>query len=188
MLGKIICIMKMYQPFFMGFPHFRWKQETLCNILADFPCHIVPLGRRQQWIFIGILLLDIFILTLNNCHNLPVRCVGLAHKLPPVTVCDVSSCHMESACLHDSLLHLILDFLYPHSTDGILTHLFHLVCNLLNLFCSQTVSGFHFLVGFVDRRYNFCDVKYDFLSASLYDFQFYCLPYKNAVGKICPIT
>ena len=83
---------------------------------------------------------------------------------------------MESPHFHDSLFHRILDFFYPHGTDGVLTYLFHLVSNLLNLFRSQSVGGFHFLVGLVDSRYNFGNIENNFLSTSLYDFQFYCLP------------
>ena len=70
MLGKVICIMKMDQTFFMCFDNLRIQQDTLGNILADLSCHIITLYAVYNRILIGIFLLYLFVVAFDQAQNL----------------------------------------------------------------------------------------------------------------------
>ncbi len=66
MLGKIIRIMKMDDPFLMSLHDIRRQQETLRDILAHFARHIIALHAVDRRILIGILLFYFLIVALQQ--------------------------------------------------------------------------------------------------------------------------
>ena len=66
MLGKIIRIMKMDDPFLMSLHDIRRQQETLRDILTHFARHIIALHAVDCRILIGILLFYFLIVTLQQ--------------------------------------------------------------------------------------------------------------------------
>ena len=66
MLGKIVCVMEMDDPFLMSFHDIRRQQKTFRDILADFSCHIIALYAVDSRILIGILLLYFLVVTFQQ--------------------------------------------------------------------------------------------------------------------------
>ena len=61
-LDEIIRIMEVDYSVFMSLPHFFRKEHSLCDVLGDFPCHIVSLCGIYNRILVGILLLCLFVI------------------------------------------------------------------------------------------------------------------------------
>ena len=66
MLGVIIGIVEMDDPLPVRLYNIFRQQHSLCQVLADFSCHIVPLYTVDCRIFIGIFLPDLLIITFNQ--------------------------------------------------------------------------------------------------------------------------
>ena len=66
MLCKIIGIVKMDNALLMSMDNVLRQQKTLCDILADLSCHVVALYAVYRWIFVGIFLLNLFVITLQK--------------------------------------------------------------------------------------------------------------------------
>ncbi|MNN67428.1 hypothetical protein D3C81_1830620 [compost metagenome] len=64
MLGVVVHVVKMNDACLMCFYDVRWQQQTLGYILGDLTGHVVPLDGINRRIFVGILLLDLFVVTL----------------------------------------------------------------------------------------------------------------------------
>ena len=65
-LSKIIGIVKMDNAFSMCPDDFLRQKQTHGQILADFAGHVVSLGGIDDWIFIGVFLLDFLIHPINQ--------------------------------------------------------------------------------------------------------------------------
>ena len=65
-LGEIIRVMEMDHTLLMRLHNIRRKQETLRDILAHFPCHIIPLYAVDGRIFIGIFLFYLLVIALQK--------------------------------------------------------------------------------------------------------------------------
>ncbi len=133
MLGKIIRIMEVYHAFLMGMDHMLWQEEPLCNVLADFPCHIIPLDAVHNWVLVGIFLLDFFIIAFYQAQNLLVRRIGLAHQRPFVTVSDIFSGNLKCIVGHNFIFHHVLNFFYIINPLHVGTNLGNPLRDCLNL-------------------------------------------------------
>ena len=67
--------MKMNDSVFMGFDNLGREKNSFCDILADFACHVITLGRSKCCIFIGIFFFQFFIAVFNQTHDRIIRCV-----------------------------------------------------------------------------------------------------------------
>ena len=115
LLGKIIGIMKMNDSFFVCIHNLCRKQHSLRQILADFPRHIIPLGRINHRVLIRILLRDLLVNILYQGKYPVIRRIRLTLQLPSVTVTHILLCHFITAHLHNSALNHILNIFYIHS-------------------------------------------------------------------------
>ena len=66
MLGVIIGIVEMNDPLMVCLYNIFRQQHSLCQVLADFSCHIIPLYTVDCRIFIGIFLPDLLIITFDQ--------------------------------------------------------------------------------------------------------------------------
>ena len=73
MLRKIIGIMKMYDSLLMCIYYIRRKQESLCYVLTYLSGHIITLHAVYCGVFVGVFLLNLFIITLKEAKYLLIR-------------------------------------------------------------------------------------------------------------------
>ena len=73
MLGKIVRIVEMDNSLLMCLNNVLRQKKTLGDILADLSCHIVTLNTVHCWILIGILLLNLLVITLQKRQDLLIR-------------------------------------------------------------------------------------------------------------------
>ena len=69
MLRKIIGIMEMDNTLLMGLHNFPGQQQAFAQISGDLAGHIIPLGRIDHGIFIGILLFGLLVAALDQAQN-----------------------------------------------------------------------------------------------------------------------
>ena len=188
MLGVVIRIMEVDNTCLVSLHHLRGKQNAAGNILGHLASHVVPLHRVDGGILVGVLLLDLFIVALNQTQNPVVGGVGLAHQAAGIAVGNILLGHLERAMRHDGLLHQILNFL----DGGAVTHLLagnpDTFGNPLDLQRCHANLFVNRIVGLGDGHLYLRDVKNDFRAVSLDDFhwvallfsiggQFFCTTY-----------
>ena len=138
-LGKIIGVMEMDDALLVSLHDVLGKEHPLGQVLADLPGHVIPLHTVDRWILVGILLLHILIIALNQGQNAVIRCIGLAYKGALIAVSHIILCKLKCACRHDLVLHHILDLLNGHSPVKLYTLVLHIIRNVLNLLQTQLV-------------------------------------------------
>ena len=111
-LGKIIGIVEMYDSLLVRLHNILGKKHPLGQVLADLACHIVPLHTVDRWVLIGILLLHILIIALNQGKDTVVRGVGLTDKGTLEAVPYIILGQFKSTGGHNLVLHHVLDFLH----------------------------------------------------------------------------
>ena len=148
------------------------EQNAIRDIPADLPRHVIPLGAVHHRVFIGVLLLCLLIIALNEGQDLIVRGVGLAHQGTGISIGDILLRHLISAVGHNLLFHKILDLLHGGRTAKIGTLLFHRIRNALDLRRGHAQVFPHHLIGFGDGCYDFGNIKSNFRAVSLDDFHF----------------
>ena len=116
MLGKIVRIMEMNQPFRVRLYNVLRKQQTSGQIPADLPCHIIPLYTVDDRILIGIFLHHFFIITFYQCQYTPVRGIALADKRSCIPVSHITSGYIESALGHNLVLNHVLHLFHGNRT------------------------------------------------------------------------
>ena len=81
------------------------------QILRHLARHIVALDGVDGGVLVGILLLDLLVVRLDQGQDLLVRRVGLAHKRAGIAVCNIVLGNLKCAVGHDLILDQILNFL-----------------------------------------------------------------------------
>ena len=133
MLCKVIRIMEMNDSCFMCIHNLLWKKETSCNILTYLSCHIIPLHTVHCRVLIGIFLLYILIIILDQRKDPVIRRIGFTDKRSLITVSDIALCQFKSSCRHDLVLYHILDLFYRYCTVQLIAFKFNILGNILDL-------------------------------------------------------
>ena len=79
------------------------------DVLAHFARHIIPLNAVHGRVFVGVLLLYLFVVTFDKAENLLVGGVGFSDELTGITVSYIFSRHVERLEIHDLVFHDILN-------------------------------------------------------------------------------
>ena len=170
MLCKIVHVVEVDQPLIVRFDDLRRQQQPPGDVLGNFPGHVVALDTVDGRILIGIFLLDLLIVALEQAHDLIVGGVCLADQIAHIPVGNVFFGDFEGAGLHDSGLDDILNFLDRQRPIESLADAGNVLANRLYLLCRQCVLEFHCLIGLRHRGQNFGDGEIFLRPASLYDF------------------
>ena len=101
------------------------QQHTSRQILGDFACHIVALDGVDGRVLVGVFLLDLFVVRLDQGQDLLVGRVALAHERAGVAVGDVLLGDLISSVRHDLVLDQILNFLHAQGAVHPETGIFH---------------------------------------------------------------
>jgi hypothetical protein len=169
MLRKIIRIMEVDDSLLMSLCYIIGDKETTGDILADFTCHVVTLNADDGRVLVGILLLNLLVVALDQRENAVVGGVRLADERTVVAVAYVASCELKRALGHELILNHVLDLLYGNSALDLVALVLHVVCYVGDLLLGEerTVGGIVRLANGVD---DFFDVERLFGAVTLDNF------------------
>ncbi len=149
-LGEVVGVVEVDNALFMRLDDFGRKQNPLGEVLTYLACHVVPLGRVDDRVFITIFLLDLLVHLVDERKDAVVGGIGLAGELPLVAVADIKARDLIAPHLHDALFHHILNVLDVHGMGAV----GHLLCdpvrNGTNLGVGHLVNVVDLVVGRLD--------------------------------------
>ena len=185
MLGVIIAVVEVDDALPMGLNNLRGQQNALAEVAADLTGHVVPLGGVNNGVFIGILLLGLLVVALDEGENLVVGCVGLAYQGAGIAIGDVMLGHLKGTVGHDVMLHHVLDFLHSGGAADLLALELHGLGNALNLHGGHAVHFLHGVVGLGDGNDDLRDVEGHLGTVALDDLHFYILLCPPGIYILC---
>ena len=159
MLSIIIRIMEMDNACLMGLYNILGQQDAGCDVLADFTCHVVTLNCIDSGILIGILLLDLFVVALNEAENAIVCGIGLTQQTANIPVCDIHFGNFKGTMRHNGLFHQVLDFFHSGTSAHFLTGNHHALGDTLYLQRRHANLLFHSFIGFGNGIGNLGNIK-----------------------------
>ena len=109
MLGEVIRVVEVDDALVMRLDDVLRQQHAGRQILGDLARHIVALDGVDGRVFVGVFLLDLFVVRLDEGQNLVVRRVRLAHQRACVAVGDVVFCDLICPVRHDLVLDEVLN-------------------------------------------------------------------------------
>ena len=169
MLGIIVAVVEVDDTLAVRLHNILRQQDALAEVAADLAGHIVPLGGVDHRVLVGVLLLGLLVVALDEAEDLVVSGVGLTHQRAGVAVGDVVLGHLKGAVGHDAVLHHILDLLHGGGAVHLLALQLHGLCDPLDLHRRHPVHLLHGLVGLGDGDNDLGNVKADLGSVSLDD-------------------
>ena len=111
MLGKVIRIVEMDQTLIMGIHDLLRQQHALGQVLGNLASHIVALNGVDGRVLVGVLLLDLFVIALDQRQDLVIGRVLLALQALNIAIDDVVAGNLVAVETHDLVLDQILDLL-----------------------------------------------------------------------------
>ena len=132
-LGKVIRIVEVDQALIMGIHDLLGQQHALSQVLGDLAGHVVALNGVDGRVLVGVLLLDLFVIALNQRQDLVIGRVLLALQALNITIDDVVAGNLVAVETHDLVLDQILDLLDRNGVSGILTCLGNVLCRINHL-------------------------------------------------------
>ena len=175
MLGIIVRVVEMDDASLVGIHNGLGQQNTGGDILADLASHIVTLDSIDGGVLVGVLLLDLLVVGLDEGQDPVVGGVGLAGQRPGVAVSDIGLGHLKGAVGHNSLLHQVLDLFHGRAAAHFLAGNGDPFCDPLDLQGSHTHLFVHGSVSLGDGHFYLTNIKNDFGAVSLNDFHIYFL-------------
>ena len=168
-LGVIIAVVEVDDALPVCLHDVLGQQDALTEVAADLAGHIVPLGGVHHRVLVGVLLLGLLVVALDEGEDLIVGGVGLTHQGTGVTVGDVVLGHLECAVGHDIVFHHVLDLLHGGCAVHFLALKLHGLGDALDLHRGHAIRLLHGLVGLGDGDDDLGDVETDLRAVSLDD-------------------
>ena len=170
MLGIVIGIVEMDNARLVGRHDLPGQQDPAGNILGDLARHIVPLDGVDGGIFIGVFLLDLLVVALDEAQDSVVRGVGLAGQIPGIPIGNILLGHLKSPVGHDGLFHQVLDLLHGRAPAHFLTGNGDAFGNTTDLNRGQTDLLLYGIVGLGNGLIDLFNIKNDLCAVSFDDF------------------
>ena len=142
------------------------QQDPAGDVLGHLACHIVTLDGVDGGVLVGVLLLDLFVVALDQAQNPVIRGVGLAGQAPGVAVGDIFLCHFKGAMGHDGLFHQVLNLFNGGAAAHLLTGHAHALGNALNLHRGHAYFLIYSLIGLGNGHGNLGNIKHDFCTVA----------------------
>ena len=143
------------------------QQNAGGDILGDFACHVVTLNRIDGRILVGVLLLYLFVVALDEGKDPVIGGIGLTGEGTDVTVGNIFLGNFKSTVGHDGLFHQVLNFFHRGAAAHFFTGNGYTLGDPLDLQRGHTNSFFHGLIGLGDSHHNFVNVKNNFCAVAL---------------------
>ena len=168
-LGKVIRIVEMDQALIMGIHDLLGQQHTLSQVLGNLAGHVVTLNGIDGRVLVGVLLLNLFVVALNQRQNLVVGRVLLALQALNIAIDDVMASDLVAVEAHDLVLDQILDLLDRHGVARVLACLGDVLCRVNHLAVGKTRALLDLQVCGADGIDDLIDVKDNLGAAALDD-------------------
>ena len=168
-LGKVVGIVEVDQTLLMGLDDLRVQQQTGGEIFGDLTGHIVALYAVHGGVLVGVLLLDLFVLALDQAQDALIGGVGLALQALHIAVGDVVPGHIMCLDVHELVLHHILHFFHADGAVQRLTLVGNSSGDLGDLVLCQTALAAHRIAGLSNSGDDLGDIKGDLCTVAFDD-------------------
>ena len=168
-LGEIVAVVEVDDALTVGLHDVLGQQDPIGDVTGDFAGHVVALGGVDDGVLVGVLLLGLLVVALDEAEDLVVGGVAAADKASGVAVGDVVLGDFKGAVGHDLLFHQILNLLHTQTAVHLLTGQLHALGDALDLQGRQPFGLLHHIVGLGDSVFDFGNIKYDLGAVSLDD-------------------
>ena len=168
-LGKVVRIMEVNQTLIVSIHNLLGQQHTLGQVLGDLAGHVVTLNGIDGRVLVGVLLLDLFVVALNQRQNLVVGRVLLALQALNIAIDDVMASDLVAVETHNLVLDQILNLLDRHGVARVLACLGDVLCRVNHLAVGKTRALLDLQVCGADGIDNLIDVKDNLGAAALDD-------------------
>ena len=160
------------------------QQEAARDVAADFAGHVVALRAVDDRILVGVFLLGLLVVALDQAQDAVVGRVGAAHQAAGVAVGDVGLGDLERAVGHDLLFDHVLNFFHGGAAAQLLARELHALGDALDLPRRHAVALFDGGVGLRDGHDDLGDIKRRLGAVALNDLHFSLSPPPNEKHNI----
>ena len=151
-------------------------------------CHIVALYAVDGGVLVGVLLLCLLVVALDQRQDVAVGGVGLAGKVTGKAIADIALGGLRGILLNDQGLYQLLDLLHRQGAADIVAVVLYYKGNVVNLSLGQLGAAFSALICLADRAADLLSVEgglsaislndlHDVLLSFLYDLDFVIFPH-----------
>ena len=168
-LGEVVGIVEVNQALVMGIHNLLGQQHALRQVLGDLTGHVVALNGVYGRVLVGVLLLDLFVVALDERQNLVIGRVLLALQALNIAIDDVVASDLVAVKTHDLVLDQILDLLDRNGMAGILTCLGNVLSRVDHLAVGKARALLNLQVCSTDGIDDLIDVKDNLGAAALDD-------------------
>ena len=167
MLGVVIRVVEMNDALFVRLDNILGQQQAVRQVAAHLAGHVVALRGVDDGVLVGILLLGLFVVALDEGENLIVRRVALAHERAGIAIGDVALGNFKRAVRHDLMLDKVLDLFNRGGAPETLAGKLHTLGDALDLNGRHAGIFIYHIVGLGDRRDDLDDVEFHFRAVAL---------------------
>ena len=169
MLSKVIRVVEVDDALVMSGHDIGRQQDALGQILGNLASHVVALNRIDGGVLVGVLLLDLFVVALDERENLVVGSVLGTLETLHIAVDDVAASHLVAVETHNLILDHILNLFDRNGVAGVLAGIGNVLRGIDNLALGQAIGLLDLTVRRSNRAADLLDVKRNFHSAALDD-------------------
>ena len=166
-LGEVVRIMEVNQALVVGIHDLLGQQHALRQVLGNLAGHVVALNGVDGRVLIGVLLLDLFVVALDERQNFVVSRVLLALQALNIAIDDVVASDLVAVETHNLVLDQILDLLDRYGVTRVLACLGDVLRRIDHLAVGKTRALLDLQVGGANRIDNLIDVKDNLGAAAL---------------------
>ena len=168
-LGKVVRIVEVNQALIVCVHNLLGQQHALGQVLGDLAGHVVALNGVDGRVLVGVLLLDLFVVALDERQNLVIGRVLLALQALNIAIDDVVASDLVAVETHDLVLDQILDLLDRNGMAGILACLGDVLSRVDHLAVGKARALLNLQVCSTDGIDDLIDVKDNLGAAALDD-------------------
>ena len=170
MLCIVVSIMEMDDAGFVGIHNVLGHQDTAGDVLGNLTGHVVTLNSVDGGVLVGVLLLDLFVVALDQAEDPVIGGVGLAQQAAGIAVSNVLLGDLKGTVSHDGLFHQVLNLFHRAAAAQLLTGNLNTLCNALDLQRGHADRFFHTVIGLGDGILYFFNNELFFGSVTFNDF------------------
>ena len=147
MLREVVGVVEVDQALLVRLDDVGGQQQAGGQVLGDLAGHVVALDAVDGGVLVGVLLLDLFVVALDQAENPFVGGVGLTLEVLDIAVGDIVAGHVVGLDVHQLVLDHILDFLHADRAVEMLAALGDRRRDLGDLLAAEPQLLIHRLVG-----------------------------------------
>ncbi len=168
-LREVVRVVEVDDALVVGLDDVGGEKLAHGEVLGDLAGHVVALDGDDGGVLVGVLLLDLLVVGLDEGEDLVVRGVLLALLVLHVAIDDVPAGHLEVVECHELVLDHVLNLLDRHGVTGLHALVGDVEGREAHLAVGEALAFGDLGVGRSDRVLDFDDVKGDFRAVALDD-------------------